>query len=175
VLTLDPDAAALLLAFEAEIEPRLAADRGDLGHVAGWGSKLVGATCRLAGLLHLAERLRTGWSAPVTVGTVDAAIALGRYLTEHALAAFGLMGSGQVLDDAQYVLGWVDRTATERVTRRDLFTALPRGRFPKVDDLDPALEVLEHHGYLRRVEQPRPKGAGRPPSPTYDVNPRWEH
>lgn len=174
VLTLDQDAAAFLLAFEAEIEPRLAADHGDLGHVAGWGSKLVGAVARIAGLLHLAEHLRTGWSAPVSAETIQAALTIGRYLTEHALAAFGLMGSDQLLDDTQYVLGWIERTATERVTRRDLFTALPRGRFPRVDDLDPALALLEGYGYLRRIEQPKPKGAGRPPSPVYEVNPRWE-
>jgi hypothetical protein len=174
VLTLDQDAAILLLTFEAETEPRLAADSGDLGHVAGWGSKLVGAVARIAGLLHLAEHLRTGWSAPISRSSVEAAIAIGRYLTEHALAAFGLMGSDQLLDDALYVLGWIERTTTERFTRRDLFTALPRGRFPKVDDLDPALALLEGHSYIRRVEQPKPKGAGRPPSPVYEVNPLWE-
>ena len=61
--------------------------------------------------------------------------------------------------------------AHERFTRRELFTALPRGRFPKVDALDPALELLEAHGYVRRAAQPAPKGPGRPPSPTYEVNP----
>ena len=55
VLTLDPTAAELLLGFERDLEPRLAADSGDLAHLAGWAAKLAGATCRLAALLHLAE------------------------------------------------------------------------------------------------------------------------
>jgi replicative DNA helicase len=171
VLDLGEAAAALLRAFEAEVEPRLAADSGDLGHVADWASKLVGAVARIAGLLHLAEHLHSGFAAPVTAPTVEAAIAIGRYLIEHALAAFGLMGSDQTLDDARYVLGRIERTTTERFTRRELFTALPRGRFPKVDALDPALELLEAHGHIRRADQPAPKGPGRPPSPAYEVNP----
>ena len=54
VLTLDRQATELLLAFERDLEPRLAAGSGDLAHLAGWAAKLAGATCRLAGLLHLA-------------------------------------------------------------------------------------------------------------------------
>jgi replicative DNA helicase len=36
LLALDQAAAELLLAFERELEPRLAADSGDLAHLAGW-------------------------------------------------------------------------------------------------------------------------------------------
>jgi hypothetical protein len=174
MLSLAPDATALLLAFAAEIEPRLAPDQGDLGHIADWAGKLVGAVARIAGLLHLAERLETGWGDPVSADTTADAILVGRYLIEHALTAFGSMGSDPLLNDALYVLNWIERNATEQISRRDLFTALPRGRFPKAPDLDPALILLESHGYLRRVEQPKPKGAGRPPSPVYEVNPLWE-
>jgi replicative DNA helicase len=55
LLVLDQETAQLLLAFECDLEPRLAAGSGDLAHLAGWAAKLAGATCRLAGLLHLAE------------------------------------------------------------------------------------------------------------------------
>jgi replicative DNA helicase len=62
VLTLDPQAGDLLLTFERDLEPRLAADRGDLAHLAGWAAKLAGATCQLAALLHL---------GPAPVGRVE--------------------------------------------------------------------------------------------------------
>jgi replicative DNA helicase len=55
-------AKSLLLAFERDLEPRLAAGSGDPAHLAGWAAKLAGATCRLAGLLHLAGHLRDGWA-----------------------------------------------------------------------------------------------------------------
>ena len=64
VLTLDQEAGELLLEFERDLEPRLAAGSGDLAHLAGWAAKLAGATCRLAGLLHLASHLRDGWARP---------------------------------------------------------------------------------------------------------------
>jgi replicative DNA helicase len=101
------------------------------------------------------------------------ALTIGRYLTEHALLAFEQMGADPSLDDARYLLEWIERTARDRFTRRELFTALPRGRFPRVDALESGLAVLVAHGYLKVVDQPKPKGAGRPPSPVYEVNPRW--
>ena len=170
-LLLDPAAAAVLLELEGELEPRLDPETGDLAHVEGWAAKLAGATARIAGLLHLAKHLRDGWAKPVEAETMRAAVAIARYLVEHALAVFDLMGADPALADARYLLDWIARTGAERFTRRELFTALPRGRFPKVDALDPALELLSAHGHIRRVDQPAPKGPGRPPSPAYEVNP----
>ena len=132
VLTLDADAAAAVLAFEAEVEPRLHPHSGDLAHIADWASKLVGAVARVGGLLHLAARLRDGWALPVNEATITDAIAIGRYLTDHALATFDLMGGvDPTLDDASYLLAWIERNRVKSFTRRELFTALPRGRSPR--------------------------------------------
>jgi replicative DNA helicase len=170
-IPLDPAAAAVLLELERELEPRLDPETGDLAHVEGWAAKLAGATARIAGLLHLTEHLRDGWARPVQAETMHAAVAIARYLTDHALAVFDLMGADPALADARYLLDWIERTGAERFTRRELFTALPRGRFPKVDALDPGMELLETYGHIRRVDQPAPKGRGRPPSPAFEANP----
>jgi replicative DNA helicase len=172
VLALDQEAAELLLGFERELEPRLAADRGDLAHLAGWAAKLAGATCRLAGLLHLAGHLRDGWAQPIGAGTFAAAIRLADYLIEHARAVFDLMGADPRVDDARWLLEWIRRTGQAQFTRRDAHRAAPRGRLPKATDLEPALALLEEHGWLRRVDadSPGPRG-GRPPSPRFLVNP----
>jgi replicative DNA helicase len=172
VLVLDQKAGELLLAFERELEPRLAADSGDLAHLAGWAAKLTGATCRLAGLLHLAGHLRDGWARPMGTGTFAAAIQVARYLIEHTRAVFDLMGADPRTDDARWLLDWIRRTGQAQFTRRDAHHAAPRGRFPKATDLDPALALLKEHGWLRRVDAdaPGPKG-GRPPSPRFLVNP----
>jgi hypothetical protein len=174
VLTLDPPAGELLLGFERELEPRLAADSGDLAYLAGWAAKLAGATCRLAGLLHLAGHLRLGWTRPIGADTVAAAVRLAGYLVEHARAVFDLMGADPRHDDARWLLDWISRTDRTQFTRRDAHQAAPRGRFPKATDLDPALRLLEEHGYLRRLDpEPSrdPHGRGRPPSPRFLVNP----
>jgi replicative DNA helicase len=174
VLTLAQEAAELLLGFEADLEPRLAAGSGDLAHLAGWAAKLAGATCRLAALLHLAEHLRDGWAQPISAETFVAAIQLADYLIEHAWAVFDLMGADPRVDDARWLLDWVSRTNRTQFSRRDAHRAAPRGRFPKAIDLEPALRLLEEHGYLRRVDpEPSqdPRGRGRPASPRFLVNP----
>jgi replicative DNA helicase len=171
LLTLAPDAGELLLDFERALEPRLAAGTGDLAHLAGWAAKLTGATCRIAALLHLAAHLRDGWARPVDADTLRGAIRLAGYLVDHALAVFDLMGADPRIDDARWLLDWINRTGHQQFTRRDAHQAA-RGRFRKATDLDPPLALLEEHGYLRRteVEPLSPKG-GRPPSPRFLVNP----
>jgi replicative DNA helicase len=174
LLTLDPVAGELLLAFERDLEPRLAAGSGDLAHLAGWAAKLAGATCRLAGLLHLAGHVRAGWARPIGADTFTSAIRLADYLIEHARAVFDLMGADPRLDDARWLLDWINRTGRTQFSRRDAHAAAPRGRFPKATDLEPALRLLEEHGYLRRVDpEPSrdPHGRGRPASPRFLVNP----
>jgi replicative DNA helicase len=172
VLALDQEAAELLLGFERDLEPRLAAGSGDLAHLAGWAAKLAGATCRLAGLLHLAGHLRDGWAQPIGADTFAGAARLAGYLVDHARAVFDLMGADPRTDDARWLLDWISRTNLTQFTRRDAHLAAPRGRFPKATNLDPALALLEEHGYLRRVDADPsgPKG-GRPPSPRFLVNP----
>jgi replicative DNA helicase len=171
VLTLDPQADELLLAFERDLEPRLAADGGDLAHLAGWAAKLAGATCRIAALLHLASHLRDGWARPISPDTLATAIRLADYLIDHARAVFDLMGADPRVDDARWLLDWITRTNQVQFSRRDAHQAA-RGRFRKAADLEPALALLEEHGYLRRVDAdpPGPRG-GRPPSPRFLVNP----
>jgi uncharacterized protein DUF3987 len=173
VLTLDPQAGDLLLGFERDLEPRLAASSGDLAHLAGWAAKLAGATCRLAGLLHLARHLRDGWTHPIGPDTFAGAIRLAGYLVEHARAVFNLMGTDPCTDDARWLLDWINRTNQVQFSRRDAHQAT-RGRFRKATDLEPALTLLEEHGYLRRVDpEPSrdPHGRGRPASPRFLVNP----
>jgi replicative DNA helicase len=173
VLTLDQAAGELLLDFERDLEPRLAAGTGDLGHLAGWAAKLTGATCRIAALLHLASHLRDGWARPVDAATLAGAIRLAGYLVDHALATFDLMGADPRVDDARWLLDWIARTGRQQFTRRDAHQAA-RGRFRKAADLDPPLALLEEHGYLRRVDaEPSrdPHGRGRPASPRFLINP----
>jgi replicative DNA helicase len=172
LLTLDQTAGELLLAFERDLEPRLAAGSGDLAHLAGWAAKLAGATCRLAGLLHLATHLRDGWAQPIGADTFAGAARLAGYLVEHARAVFDLMGADPRVDDARWLLDWITRTGQVQFTRRDAHAAAPRGRFPKATSLDPALGLLEEHGWLRRVDaDPVGPRGGRPASPRFLVNP----
>ena len=85
------------------------------------------------------------------------------------------MGADPRLEDARTVHAWIERTRPEQFTRRDAFRAMPRGRFRKVTDLDPALDILEQHGWIRLCQTADHRSPGRPPSPVYDVQPDLAH
>jgi replicative DNA helicase len=84
------------------------------------------------------------------------------------------MGADPLTEDAQHVLDWIIRTGTARFTKRELFSAMARGRFSKVADLEPVLDLLESHVHIhRQPEADGPTGRGRRPSPTYLVHPQY--
>lgn len=171
VLVLTPEAAEVVLAAEEAIEPRLDADTGDLASIRDWASKQIGATVRIAGLLHLAAHLTDGWGKPIAPGTMRDALRITSYYTAHALAAFDHMGVDPVLSDARAVYRWIERTRPAKFTRREVHMGVSRARFPKVGDLDAPLDLLEQHGYIRRQPEPERTGPGRRPSPSYEVHP----
>lgn len=170
VMPLTAEANARVLDIERETEPLLG-PAGAWAHIVDWGSKYTGAVVRIAGLLHLATHLDSGWLKPITAETIDQATKIGRYFADHALAAFDDMGADPTVDAARHVLAWIERTACRRFTKRELFSALSRGRFRKAADLDPALNLLQAHGYLHVEPQPERSGAGRPPSPAWLTHP----
>jgi hypothetical protein len=67
------------------------------------------------------------------------------------------------------VLRWIERHGRQEFTKRDAHQHGKR-RFPKADDIDPALAELTRRGYIR-LRPVEASGPGRPPSPTFDVNP----
>ena len=165
VLTLDQAAGELLLGFERDLEPRLAAGSGDLAHLAGWAAKLAGATCRLAGLLHLAGHLRDGWARPISADTFAGAIRLAGYLVEHARAVFDLMGADPRVDDARWLLDWISRTGQAQFTRRDAHHAAPGGASPRPPTSTPPWPCWRSTAGSAgsTPTRPGPRAAGRPP------------
>ena len=168
VLPLTPDANDAVLHLEETIEPRLLPGHGDLAPIVDWASKYVGAVVRIAGLLHLATH-RDAARRPISADTIHAAARIGHYYLGHALAVFDLMGTDPLIDHARAALDWIIQRDT--FTRRELFTAIYRGRFRKVTELDPVLDLLTAHGVIRHGPNP-PATGGRPASPPYEVHPR---
>ncbi|MDD4270175.1 MAG: DUF3987 domain-containing protein [Thermoguttaceae bacterium] len=166
-LRLTAGAEAALRGWEQEIEDELA-DGGKLEAMRDWGSKLAGATLRLAAVLHCVEHGLTG---EVTTGTLAAAIEIARALIPHAEAVLNLMGDAAPsgASDGQYVLKWIERHGKREFTKSEAQQHGKR-RFPRAEDIDPAINELARRGYVR--QQPaKASGPGRPPSPTYEVNP----
>ncbi|WP_406862509.1 DUF3987 domain-containing protein [Streptomyces sp. HUAS MG47] len=165
VVQVGPEADAALMAYAERLEPQLRTKGGRLGHIGKWAGKLVGATARIAGLLHLAEHIDGGTNTPITAATMNAAIELADYFAAHALTVFDLMGADATLARARTLLSVLEDNGWESVSRRDLFAKLSRSEFPTIAELEPVAAVLEEHGYLRSETPPRTGKRGRPPAP----------
>ncbi|MBO2453652.1 DUF3987 domain-containing protein [Actinomadura barringtoniae] len=164
-----PDAQAAILDLAREHEIRLRPGTGDLAHMTDWAGKYIGAVVRIAALLHLAQHHRDGWDQPITLATFTNARLIGEYYTHHAQAAYDAIGADPATNDARALLDWIQRTATTRFTAREVIHALKR--FRKVADLEPALHVLESHGWIRRLPTPPKAGPGRKAGTTYEAHP----
>jgi hypothetical protein len=166
----DAAAHSALVTFKAGLEPRLGPG-GDLSPFADWGNKLPGTVARFAGVLHLADHGgQEAFLRPITVETVDRAVAIGRYAIEHARAAFGLMGADATTNLAKIIWAWVMRSGQSIVTKHEIHRAT-QGRVNRTAELDPALAVLLERALLREVHVTGPRSPGRP-SATFAVNPR---
>jgi len=170
LLTMTADAADAVKDMERWIEPRLA-PRGEYGGIVDWAAKWVGAVLRIAALLHLAEHGETGTRIPVTADTVERARRIGMYFLEHARNAFALLGQDPQTSAASAVLELLQRQRLAAFKVRDVQPSLPRSHFADADDVYAAVAVLEEHGWVRQLPQPRPSGPGRPPTPRWEVHP----
>lgn len=101
---------------------------------------------------------------------MSCAITIGRYLIPHARAAFAEMGADAQIENAKRLLRWIERTEQRGFTKREAHQA-NRGRFKKVTDIEPALELLEAHGYIRARSDATDRRPGRKASQVFDVNP----
>jgi replicative DNA helicase len=153
-----PEAAVLFRAMRVEHEPGLA-DGGDLRPIADWAARHPGRVARIAGLLHLATEEAAG---PISEATMRDALRIGDYLLAHGLVV--LTGPD---DQMRRALKWLaDR---ETVSIRDLQRG-PMGGRGKSNEAMALADRLVQYGALREIPVEH-KGPGRPPSPTYEVNP----
>ncbi|OII67479.1 hypothetical protein BJP39_00985 [Streptomyces sp. CC77] len=171
---LTPQADRAVEALQDDLEVSLRPEQ-PLSHLLDWAGKLVGHTARVALLLHLADRVGSDeWGRPVEQEAVDRAAEITAYYTQHALAVFDLIGSDPATEAAQTILEWLRRPKTDgtwrtAIKRRDAVAA--SRRFRTVAQVEPALALLESHGYLRAETPPRTGRAGHPATTTYRVHP----
>lgn len=171
---LSPQAYGLLKGLKATIEPRLGPG-GDLAPMQDWVNKHWGRVLRVAGLLHLAG-LPVGQGqaeSSISGGEMERALLIGQYDLEHSRRAFASMAEPEEMAAARAVLEWLSRKGITLFKERDAHRALEH-RFPRVEDLRRAMDVLEERSYVRRQHtgegQQNARG-GRPPSPVFEVHP----
>jgi hypothetical protein len=166
-LRLDGDAADVFLQWETEIE-RMLAPSGPMDSIRDWGSKLAGATLRIAAILHCAQNRLF---PIVNRHTIESAIKIARYLIPHADHVLNVLAShaGAITSDAEWVYRWMRREDRTRFSKRDIHRSGGR-RFFNVEAVEPGLDELQRRGFIRPLDNVK-REPGRPSSPQFEVNP----
>ena len=135
----------------------------------------MGAVLCIAGVLCRASVYRSNGflesDEPLMVDetTMQNAISIGRYYTEHSAAAFSLMGADALVKQSEYMLEAICKSGLTEFTRRDIMR-LCRS-FKTADEVQPVLNHLTEYGYIAPKTSDVQFGKGRPTGQTYLVNP----
>ena len=131
-----------------------------------WGSKYIGLVLRTAGLLHIAA----DGAGDIQTEMVENAIRIGSYAFHHALYAYSILGADETVEKALHVFTKLRKLSVTSISRSDLYQKC-RGRFFRdAKEMEPALNLLEQHGYIW-LDVPAYSGVGRPSVGTIYVNP----
>ena len=154
-----------------ELEPRLGPD-DDLGPIADWGSKLAGAVVRIAGLLHLAANLETGYRDPISAETFVAAQV--RLATTSSCTRSPRTRSWEQTPQPptpSHWSAWIRMNDTNSFSKRAARITRTQFGSPEGCRHRGRVNLLERHGWIRRHADPPEVRQGRPRSPVYHVNP----
>lgn len=171
IVRLSPTALENWLGFARPVESGLAPD-GQLRSMGDWAGKVPGAVARIAGVYHGLVHApgRNPGATPVDAETMLCAVAVGEYLIDHAKAAFAVMGGDPAIETARRLLAWIVDGQLRAFTRREAYRMFG-SQLRTVADVDPALQLLADHGYVRPIA-PAASGPGRKPSQRYEVSPQ---
>ncbi|MFF0409902.1 DUF3987 domain-containing protein [Kitasatospora sp. NPDC004745] len=181
VVLMDQAADLAVEKLQERVEVQLRPDQ-PLAHIKDWAGKLVGHIARIAVLLHLADHIASdqdqgAWRADLDAATVERAAEIADYYTAHTLAVFDLIAADPATEDAHAILQWLQRPKKDGAHRTHIKAhdaVASSRRFKKVADVEPALALLEQHGYLRADQHTATGQRGRPQAATYRVHPTIE-
>ena len=144
-LTFAPSAYDSWRDFQRRVEVELR-EGNRLGGLKDFGGKLPGGAARIAGILHAVDT-NPEKDMVITQQAMDRALTLASILIPHALAAFGLMHSDGVANNARRILKWAIEKGLTEVPVRDVFCAF-QSTFKRMENLDPVLLLLKKHCYI---------------------------
>jgi hypothetical protein len=140
-------------------------------YLKGPWAKLKGYGVRLSLIVHLLRRAcgeRIG--EDVDGESMNRAAELVDYFKGHARKVYGIIDANPHLAGARRVVRWIVANRLDHFTKRDAIEGL-KGTFKAVEELEPALAVLENYGFIRPQPSPDRPGPGRKPSVIFDVHP----
>jgi len=157
-------------AWQRDVEVMMR-EGGRLENLKDWGGKCPGATARIAGLLHCATYASCIETVlEVEQDTMERAIKLAKYLLEHAIVAFDLMGADESNDAARSIWKNIEAKQAAKFTMREAWMPI-RSKFKQVADIEPGIVALIDHNLIFEPHQAESGKTGRP-SRFFHVNPK---
>ncbi len=135
-----------------------------------WAGKLVGASLRIAGILHCMEYANITAGCLISVTTMKKAIVIAKYFLEHSKYAYTLMGTDKEIQKAKYILQKLKKQEKMLLKRSEILSMCRSKEIEKVDDIIKALDILIEYGYIIELEAEEVKRAGRKPDIVYELN-----
>ena len=145
IIHLSPAADLLRQVYQAQVEQKLV---GEWAHMTDWAGKLVGTMLRIAALIHITETAADPTAVPVSENCVHRAMQIADFLASHAAYAYSLINQDTDLSDAEYMLKRISSAGVAALTKRELYQ-LCHGRFSNVKAMEPGIQLLVEHGYIR--------------------------
>ena len=147
-IRLSTDADEIRREYQAHIEQKLG---NEWESMRDWGGKITGAMVRIAALMHAAEVHGNPTETPISPEVMAGATSIAEFLSAHAVAAYQIMGANEDYENARYLWRRIESSGQDEMSKRDLFR-LCKGRFKRVEDMEPALQTLITMGYVREME-----------------------
>ncbi len=146
--------------------------RSFLPHLVGPWSKLKGYAARLALILHYLRWVTSEVDDENVDGeSMNRAARLIAYFKSHTRKVLAVMDADPRTAGARKIVHWLVNNQVPRFQKRDVYQAM-KGTFKTVEQLEPALDLLEKHALIRQERSVDRPGPGRKPSPWYEVNSR---
>lgn len=164
VLKLSQSAYQYWKTFQTAIEKELRPE-GVFSTCQGWAGKICGFALRIAGLLHVAEFNHQ--ESIISDKTMDHAIKIATILSDHAIAAFGIMGIDQTTEDAKVIYQWIKVNKKSTFTQTEIMLAMRNRKLGKSERIQRAIRLLND----RNIISSPIKLPTRKPTITYYVNP----
>lgn len=171
ILELSIEANNELENFYNWIEPQLV---NELEFMQDWAGKLVGASLRIAGILHCMEYANITDGCLISVTTMKKAIVIAKYFLEHSKYAYTLRGTDKEIQKAKYILQKLKKQEKMTLKRSEILNICRSRNIKIVDDILKALDILSEYGYIFELEAEKREGKkGRKPDIVYELNPLY--
>jgi hypothetical protein len=164
VLTLSDEALLRWRKFQNQVEVYLRPD-GKLNSCLGWGGKISGFALRIAGLLHVVRVDDEDYV--IDELTMFRAIYLAERLIDHAVIAYGMMGTNKVHAAAKFIYCWIQARRLTQFTQTEVTEATKNVIEDKEERSHALSELIDRNIISKALKIPTP----RKTTIVYRVNP----